>query len=114
MNAIGRASSVVNLDPANDQTSYEAALDIRTLVTLEEIMADDTVGPNGGVLNALEELESNYEWLEKGLAEFKDDYVIFDCPGQVELYTHHGSLRNVFFKLQKAGYRVGLPHRWLP
>jgi GTPase SAR1 family protein len=35
-----------------------------------------------------------------------DDYVIFDCPGQVELFTHHSSLRNIFFRLQKLGYRV--------
>lgn len=35
-----------------------------------------------------------------------DDYVLFDCPGQVELFTHHGSLRRIFFRLQKLGYRV--------
>jgi len=37
-----------------------------------------------------------------------DDYVLFDCPGQVELFTHHSSLRNIFFRLQKLGYRVRL------
>jgi len=35
-----------------------------------------------------------------------DDYILFDCPGQVELFTHHSSLRNIFFRLQKLGYRV--------
>lgn len=38
-----------------------------------------------------------------------EDYVLFDCPGQVELFTHHGSLRNVFLRIQKMGYRVCLP-----
>lgn len=37
-----------------------------------------------------------------------DDYVLFDCPGQVELFTHHASLRNIFFQIQKLGYRVRL------
>lgn len=69
MSAIGRKCSVVNLDPANDQTSYPCALDVRDLVTLEEIMAEDTLGPNGGVLYALEELENNFEWLRDGLKE---------------------------------------------
>jgi hypothetical protein len=46
------------------------------------------------------------DWLEKGLSELGEDYVLFDCPGQVELYTHHSSLRNIFFRLQKLGYRV--------
>lgn len=106
LGAIGRACSVVNLDPANDHTNYPAALDIRSLVKLEEIMREDRLGPNGGILYALEELEHNFEWLEEGLKEFGEDYVLFDCPGQVELYTHHNSLRNIFFKLQKLGYRV--------
>lgn len=107
LGAIGRACSVVNLDPANDHTNYPAALDIRNLVKLEDIMRDDKLGPNGGILYALEELEHNFEWLEEGLKEFGEDYVIFDCPGQVELYTHHNSLRNIFYKLQKIGFRVG-------
>lgn len=106
MGAIGRQCSVVNLDPANDRTNYPCALDIRSLVTLEEVMKDDHLGPNGGTLYALEELEQNFEWLEDGLKDLGEDYVLFDCPGQVELYTHHNSLRNVFYKLQKMGYRV--------
>lgn len=106
MSAIGRECSVVNLDPANDKTNYPCALDIRDLVTLEEIMAEDQLGPNGGVLYAFEELENNMEWLEQGLGKLEDSYVLFDCPGQVELYTHHNSLRNIFFKLQKMGFRV--------
>lgn len=67
MSAIGRKCSVVNLDPANDHTSYPCALDIRDLVNLESVMADEELGPNGGVLYALEELEHNIEWLYKGL-----------------------------------------------
>ncbi|KAI0970510.1 hypothetical protein F4678DRAFT_435504 [Xylaria arbuscula] len=110
MGAIGRECSVVNLDPANDKTNYPCALDIRKLVTLEEIMADDQLGPNGGVLYAFEELEHNMEWLENGLKELGDSYILFDCPGQVELYTHHNSLRNIFFRLQKLGYRLVVVH----
>jgi GTPase SAR1 family protein len=109
MGAIGRACSVVNLDPANDHTNYPCALDIRDLVKLEDIMREDRLGPNGGILYALEELENNYEWLEEGLKELGEDYILFDCPGQVELYTHHNSLRNIFYKLGKIGFRVSLP-----
>lgn len=136
MSAIGRKCSIVNLDPANDHTSYPCALDVRDLVTLEEIMAEDTLGPNGGVLYALEELENNFEWLRDGLKELggneccakkrcglvttlmaiilhTEDYVLFDCPGQVELFTHHSSLRNIFFQISKLGYRVCSHHPFL-
>ncbi|KAJ6444304.1 ATP-binding family member B [Purpureocillium lavendulum] len=108
MGAIGRACSVVNLDPANDHTNYPCALDIRNLIKLEDIMRQDRLGPNGGILYALEELEHNFEWLEAGLKELGEDYILFDCPGQVELYTHHNSLRNIFYKLQRSGFRASL------
>jgi GPN-loop GTPase len=69
LSAIGRPCSVVNLDPANDHTSYKPALDVRSLVGLEDIMADDNLGPNGGVLHALEIVEHEFEWLQDGLKE---------------------------------------------
>ena len=58
---------MVNLDPANDSTSYPCALDVRDLVALDEIMRDEELGPNGATLYAIEELENNFEWLEGGL-----------------------------------------------
>lgn len=106
LSAIGRKCSIVNLDPANEQISYPCALDIRSLVTVDEIMAEEELGPNGAMLYALENLEHNVEWLQDGLKSLGEDYVLFDCPGQVELFTHHDSLKRVFFRIQKLGYRV--------
>lgn len=71
MFATGRPCAVVNLDPANDHTSYKSALDIRDLIPLEEVMESEELGPNGGVLYALEELEHSFAWLESGLASLK-------------------------------------------
>jgi GTPase SAR1 family protein len=67
LSAVGRPCSVVNLDPANDSTSYKPALDVRKLVSLEEIMKEEQLGPNGGVLHALEALEQDFDWLKDGL-----------------------------------------------
>ncbi|GAC72536.1 putative transcription factor FET5 [Moesziomyces antarcticus T-34] len=33
-------------------------------------------------------LLDNLDWLDDELGEFNDDYIIIDCPGQIELYTH--------------------------
>lgn len=68
MSAIGRKCSIVNLDPANEKTSYPCAIDVRNLITLDEVMDGEGLGPNGGVMYALEELEQNIEWLEEGLS----------------------------------------------
>lgn len=80
LGAIGRKCSVVNLDPANDRTSYPCALDVRDLVTLEEIMEEHKLGPNGATLYALEELEENYEWLEEGLKQLGGWIHPISCP----------------------------------
>ena len=69
LGAVGRKSSVVNLDPANERTSYPCALDVRSLLTTDDVQDDEALGPNGAVLYALEELEANWEWLEEGLKE---------------------------------------------
>ncbi|CAD0098875.1 unnamed protein product [Aureobasidium mustum] len=106
LTAIDRKCAVVNLDPANDKTSYPCALDIRDLVSLEEVMEQEELGPNGGVMYALEELQENFEWLEEGLKELSDSYILFDCPGQVELFTHHNTMPNLFHRLEKIGYRI--------
>ena len=72
LSAIGRKCSVVNLDPANDATPYPCALDVRDIVRLEDVMRAEEedgegLGPNGGVMWAMEELEERWDWLEEGL-----------------------------------------------
>jgi GPN-loop GTPase len=74
LSAIGRPSSVVNLDPANDATSYKAALDVCSLVRLEDIMATTGLGPNGGVLLALETVERDFQWLQDGLERLRGSF----------------------------------------
>lgn len=69
MTAVNRKCSVANLDPANENINYAdvAAFDVRDLVNVDEVMEREELGPNGGVLWAMEELESNFDWLETQL-----------------------------------------------
>lgn len=106
LTSLGRKVAVVNLDPANDSLSYNCAVDISTLITLNDVMENLKLGPNGGLIYCIEYLEKNIDWLEKKLKEMKGYYFLFDCPGQVELYTHHASVRNVVRQLEKWDFRV--------
>lgn len=47
------------------------------------------LGPNGGLLFCMESLLEDVDWLIKQIRELPQKYYIFDCPGQVELYSHH-------------------------
>jgi len=95
MNAAGRECCIVNLDPANDNIPYNCDIDINELITVEDVIKNLSLGPNGGLLYCMEYLEANKDWLLQKLQQYPKRYFIFDCPGQVELYTHHQSLRNV-------------------
>lgn len=46
------------------------------------------------------------DWLEEELGGYDDDYLIFDCPGQIELYTHHPFLPTLVRNLSRMGIRT--------
>ncbi|NXG59475.1 GPN2 GTPase, partial [Hemiprocne comata] len=107
---IGRKVTVVNLDPANDSLPYQCSLDIAELITLPDVMENLKLGPNGGLIYCMEYLEANFDWLQEKLATSWGHYYLFDCPGQVELYTHHDALKNVFAQLAKWNFRLAAVH----
>jgi hypothetical protein len=47
LGALGRDVAIINLDPANDNPPYEAAVDLADLVSLEVVMEEKGLGPNG-------------------------------------------------------------------
>jgi len=109
---IGRKVAVVNLDPANDSLPYTCSVDISDLIMLSEAMDLLQLGPNGGLIYCMEYLERNIDWLQQRLLspDLKDHYLLFDCPGQVELYTHNNCIRRVFSQLSRDGYRLAAVH----
>nr|CAD7452966.1 unnamed protein product [Timema tahoe] len=48
--------------PANDDLKYEAAINISQLITLEDVMVNLKLGPNGGLMFCMEFLEKNMDW----------------------------------------------------
>ncbi|KAG0674691.1 GPN-loop GTPase 2 [Kluyveromyces marxianus] len=103
-NAIGRHVQVVNMDPANDRLPYPCSVDIRDYITLEEIMSEQHLGPNGGLMYAIESLNESIDLFVlqiKSLVQEEKAYLVFDCPGQVELFTHHSALFHIFKRLEK-------------
>jgi len=91
-----RTCKVINLDPAAENFNYDCHADVRDLVTVEDMMKEMEFGPNGGLLAAMEYLSDNIEWLESQFDDFaEDEYVLIDCPGQIELYSHLPVMRSI-------------------
>ncbi|KAF3985023.1 hypothetical protein FT663_03168 [Candidozyma haemuli var. vulneris] len=103
LSAVGRKCCIVNLDPAAEYQSYSScALDIRDLASSEKIMRENNLGPNGALLYALECIDgATLDRFINTVANLNKagNYLIFDCPGQVELFTHQHSLFRIFHKL---------------
>ncbi|THV08630.1 hypothetical protein K435DRAFT_959169 [Dendrothele bispora CBS 962.96] len=103
-----RTGHLVNLDPAANAASfeYEPVIDIKDLISLEDVMSELGYGPNGGLVYCFEYLLQNMDWLEEELGGYENDYLIIDCPGQIELYTHHPFLPTLVQNLQRMGIRT--------
>ncbi|KAF6153408.1 hypothetical protein GIB67_003598 [Kingdonia uniflora] len=105
---VGRNIHIVNLDPAAERFDYPVAMDIRELVSLEDVMDQFGLGPNGGLIWCMEHLEDNLDdWLGEELENYmEDDYLVFDCPGQIELFSHVPVLRNFVNHLKSKNFNV--------
>lgn len=97
--------SVANLDPAAEHFGYEAAFDIRELISVTEVMEELGLGPNGALLYCMEYLLENLDWLHDQLEQFgDDDCLLLDCPGQLELYTHVPVQKRILEAVAGWGY----------
>ncbi|KAK7816956.1 gpn-loop gtpase 3 [Quercus suber] len=79
-----RSIHIVNLDPAAENFDYPVAM------------------------GELGHLEDNLDdWLTEELDNFlDDDYLVFDCPGQIELFSHVPMLRNFVEHLKRKNFNV--------
>ena len=102
---LDRKTAIINLDPANDNLPYVPEIDISSLITLEEAMSLN-LGPNGGLIYCMEYLLKNIDWLISELKSFQNHYLIFDFPGQIELFTNDDSVKQIINHLQKLDYRL--------
>jgi len=103
---IKRTVHVVNLDPAAENFNYNVSIDIRNLITIDDVMEELNYGPNGALVYCMEYLVSNIDWLKKEIGYYEDDYLIFDLPGQIELYTHIPVMCKIITLLQEMGFNL--------
>ncbi|KAK4307179.1 hypothetical protein Pmani_021030 [Petrolisthes manimaculis] len=107
---INRVINVVNLDPAAEAYTYSAMADVRDLIQLDDVMQADDLdfGPNGGLIFCMEYLTEpdGLDWFKEQLGDYDDDCILFDCPGQIELYTHMDVMKNLVHQLQSWDFRV--------
>ncbi|KAF7983603.1 hypothetical protein HWV62_20510 [Athelia sp. TMB] len=84
---------ILNLDPAVTHLPFEANIDIRDTVNYQEVMKQYNLGPNGGILTALNLFTTKFDQVLSLVEKRAEtvDYVILDTPGQIEIFTWSAS-----------------------
>ena len=105
--SIGRSAHLINLDPAAENFVHPPSKDIRDLISVDEVMEELQYGPNGGLIFALEYmLSEGLDWLQDDLGEYQDEFLIIDCPGQIEIYSHFDIMPRIIEIFLRADYRA--------
>ena len=106
-----RPAYCINFDPACEDFKYEPIIDIRDLISLDDVTdpAENLrLGPNGGLVYCMEFFSKNMEWLDEVLSEStgEDDVIFIDCPGQIELYTHLDVFSLIIKKFEYHNFKI--------
>jgi len=87
MKSAGFETTVVNLDPGNESTTLDPAVDIREWVRLSDLEDEYGLGPNGAQIAAADMIALKVFEVKQAIEELRTDYVLIDTPGQVELFA---------------------------
>ena len=104
-----RYCHAINLDPAVEQLQYNCSVDIRDLVRVDEVMEEFGLGPNGALLYCYEYLLNNVDWIREKF-DFENDFLLIDCPGQIELYSHLNLMPRLVKLFEQMGYQQLVLH----
>ena len=99
----------MNLDPATlddegRKIVTETVYDIRTDYDFLKCMSLYQLGPNGTLMKILHDFSVSKRLEEMCNNDY--DFLIIDCPGQIEAYTHDGYFNSIISSVKECGYNV--------
>ena len=102
----------LNLDPGVVRLPYAPDIDVRDYINIQEIMTEYDLGPNGGLVAAVDLITAQSEELIDEINEITPDVLLIDTPGQMELFAFRhtgviaakqfGGQRNVLVNLMDS------------
>jgi hypothetical protein len=107
-----QSSTWILLTPATNiiQCRILISADIKQLIQLEEVCELTSLGPNGAFIYCMQFLLTNISWLLNIIEKHKPQYIVFDTPGQVELYAIDGLVRDLLNKLSASNISLCCVH----
>ncbi len=87
----GFQAVTINLDPGAEQLPYEPEIDIRDWISLEGVMDEYGLGPNGAQIVCADMIALNATEIRNIMDTYDCHYFLIDTPGQIELFTFRRS-----------------------
>lgn len=84
-------AATLNLDPGVAKLPYTPDIDIRDYLTIDEIMEEYDLGPNGALIMAADLIAGEIENISRTIEDFNPDILLVDTPGQMELFAFRAS-----------------------
>ncbi len=84
-------SITLNLDPGADYLPYTPDVDIKEYISLESVMEEYNLGPNGAQIVAADLMLKEIDSIKELIDGYDSDYVLVDTPGQLELFAFRES-----------------------
>ena len=94
-------SIIINLDPGAENLPYLPDVDIRDWISLDEIMKNYGLGPNGAQIACADMIAMNAEDIKNSINSFQSDYILIDTPGQLELFAFRESGKYIIEYINK-------------
>ncbi len=110
LKTIGETPRIVNLDPGAEEIPYKPDFDIRRLFTVQSIMKEYGLGPNGALLKASELIVKNAEEIlrDDAFKAAREAQVLIDTPGQLEVFMLRGEGKEFTRLLKQQAPTVGI------
>ncbi len=107
----------VNLDPGAFFNPYQPDYDIRSLITVEKIMKNEKLGPNGAMIRCMDLMVKFSKKIASEISKLKADFCLIDTPGQMEPFLLRRAGPEIMKTLSKIGNTVAVfivaPELWL-
>ncbi|MHA1751115.1 MAG: ATP/GTP-binding protein [Candidatus Helarchaeota archaeon] len=99
---------LVNLDPGAVVLPYKPDFNIRDFITVEQIMVEENLGPNGAIIKANEKVIENLDEYIKKFKDFRSEYILIDTPGQLELFIFKDIALKLLDRLSQEFRVIGI------
>ncbi len=98
--------SYINLDPGVITLPYNPDIDVREYVTVDSVMREYGLGPNGALIKSIDILVRYVDEIRDKISNLPTHYIIVDTPGQMELFLFRDAGPLFIDAFKKIGYPV--------